>query len=56
MNKTAHKVYLIIITGDNLYLTQLILKNTFFKNPHGLSEKGNKSTASDLSRLCYFFM
>jgi D-alanyl-D-alanine carboxypeptidase (penicillin-binding protein 5/6) len=30
---------------------KLGLKNTQFVNPHGLSEKGNKSTAADLGKL-----
>jgi D-alanyl-D-alanine carboxypeptidase len=41
MNKTAAKYY---------------LKDTFFTNPHGLSDIENRSTASDMSRLAYFFM
>jgi len=29
------------------------LRNTVFANPHGLSEKGNKSTAADLGKLAF---
>jgi len=35
----------------NKTATKLSLRNTSFANPHGLSEKGNKSTAADLGRL-----
>jgi len=41
MNKTAIK---------------LGLRSTTFTNPHGLSEKGNKSTAQDLGKLGYHAM
>ena len=41
MNKLAYK---------------LGLKETKYINPHGLSEKGNKSTARNLSRLACFAM
>ncbi len=34
----------------------LILKNTSFSNPHGLSDKSNKSSAEDVSRLAYYFL
>lgn len=27
-----------------------------FSNPHGLCDKGNKSCASDLGKLSYYFM
>jgi len=29
------------------------LKNTYYANPHGLSEKGNRSTAADLGKLAF---
>ncbi len=32
------------------------LKKTKFSNPHGLADKGNKSTASDIGRLAAFAM
>ena len=41
MNKTASKYS---------------LKNTTFYNPHGLSEKGNKSTVDDLGKLAVYAM
>ena len=35
----------------NKLAIKLSLKNTQYVNPHGLSEKGNKSTAADLGKL-----
>lgn len=37
----------------NKVAQKLGLKNTNFANPHGLSEKGNKSTAAELGRIAY---
>mmetsp|Transcript_11381 Transcript_11381/g.9787 ORF Transcript_11381/g.9787 Transcript_11381/m.9787 type:complete len:103 (+) Transcript_11381:381-689(+) len=37
----------------NKMTLKLGLRNTMFANPHGLSEKGNKSTANDLGKLAY---
>lgn len=34
----------------------LSLKNTSFSNPHGLSDKGNRSTASEIGKLSVIFM
>lgn len=33
-----------------------LLKNTTFSNPHGLSDKGNKSTAIEIGKLSIIFM
>ena len=33
-----------------------LLKDTIFSNPHGLSDKGNRSTAKDLCILTYNYM
>ena len=40
----------------NKTATKLRLRNTSFSNPHGLSNKGNKSTAEDISILCCYFI
>ena len=32
------------------------MKSTIYSNPHGLSDKGNKSSALDYGRLCHFAM
>lgn len=37
----------------NKLALKLNLKTTCFTNPHGLSEKGNKSTVSDLGKLAF---
>lgn len=33
-----------------------LLKHTLFSNPHGLSDKGNKCTASEIGKLSIIFM
>ncbi|EAR97583.1 D-alanyl-D-alanine carboxypeptidase family protein (macronuclear) [Tetrahymena thermophila SB210] len=35
---------------------KLQMRNTQYSNPHGLSDKGNKSSAIDYGRLCYAAM
>jgi len=40
----------------NKQAIKLGLRSTTFTNPHGLSEKGNKSTAQDLGKLGYHAM
>lgn len=40
----------------NKYAFQNALRNTCFVNPHGLSEKGNRSTVSDLGKLGFLAM
>jgi len=46
----------VFIREMNKLALKLGLKSTNFTNPHGLSEKGNKSTATDLGKLGYFAM
>jgi D-alanyl-D-alanine carboxypeptidase (penicillin-binding protein 5/6) len=40
----------------NILAQYLKLENTKFSNPHGLSDKQNKSTSNDLAYLCYYSM
>jgi D-alanyl-D-alanine carboxypeptidase len=40
----------------NLYAAKLGMRDSQFSNPHGLSFKGNKSTAEDVSRLSSYFL
>lgn len=40
----------------NVMAMKIGLRNTVFVNAHGLSEKGNRSTVSDLGRLGYIVM
>ena len=39
-----------------MYAAKLGMRDTQFSNPHGLSFKGNKSTAEDVSRLSTYFL
>ena len=40
----------------NSLALHLKMKNTNFNNPHGLSDKKNKSTSNDVAELCYYAM
>ena len=40
----------------NSFANHLKMKNTNFNNPHGLSDKKNKSTSNDIAELCYYGM
>ena len=37
----------------NRYVRQFHLKNTRFTNPHGLADKGNRSTAFDIAVMAF---
>ena len=40
----------------NNFAIHLKMKRTSFNNPHGLSDKKNKSTSNDVGELCYYAM
>lgn len=40
----------------NCLASHLKMKKTNFNNPHGLSDKKNKSTSNDIAELCYYAM
>lgn len=48
--------YQCFLNTMNKTARELNLTNTSFANPHGLSNRNNKSTSNDLSRLCYIAM
>lgn len=41
--------YALFVREMNVYAKRLFLRSTFFTNPHGLSDKGNHSTANELA-------
>jgi D-alanyl-D-alanine carboxypeptidase len=43
----------IFVKEMNKHVQRLHLKNTKFTNPHGLSDKGNRSTAHDIGILAF---
>lgn len=40
----------------NNFASHLKMRNTVFNNPHGLSDKKNKSTSNDIAELCFYVM
>ena len=56
LEKTTVSPYDYFIKEMNNFAIHLKMKRTTFNNPHGLSDKKNKSTSNDVGELCYYAM